>query len=455
MAEEWHISAELFRRFLRRQASKAENRRLVRHLLGECTFCSALATRLMDEEGYWFPKRSQGLAPEDYDLAFAAGVDFCAEETKRAAVLRLRGWGQWASIAALLPEERAALVLTDPTYRQWGFYRALLDAARWLGWSDPREAVEIVTLAIGVAARLDPAAVGGEDAATDLQAMAWAILGNARRLASDLEGAREALNEAWRLQDEGSGDPLLKAQIVSLDASYVRAMGDFDTAVAVLEEALTIHRAAGDLHEQGRILLQMGATIGYADPERGLSYLREALGLINTSREPRLELCAQHDLAYFSVDAGRPQAALAILDRARPLYQQFPDDWAQLRLHWLEGRIARGLEHYDEAAFSLRDVWQAFNERGRTYDGLMVAIELAETHAASGEYLRAATFAAEVYPILVERRLHRHALAAWLVLQGALERAAADELAVRADLFRQLSLYYRRTWHNPAEFTTE
>ena len=42
-----------------------------------------------------------------------------------------------------------------------------------------------------------------------------------------------------------------------------------------------------------------------------------------------------------------------------------------------------------------------------------------------------------------------------LVLQGALERAAADELAVRADLFRQLSLYYRRTWHNPAEFTTQ
>lgn len=427
MAEEWHISAELFRRFLRREGTRTENRRLVRHLLGECTFCSALATRLMDEEGYWFPKRSQGLTPDDYDKTFASAVDFCAEETRRAALLRLRGWGQWASLAALLPEERSALVTTDPSYQHWGFYRALLDAV----------------------------AVGGEEAATDLQAMGWAILGNARRLTSDLNGAREALNEAWRLQEEGSGDPLLRAQILSLDASYIRATGEFDTAVSVLEEALQIHRAAGDLHQQGRVLLQMGTTIGYVEPERGLAYIRAALGLINTSKEPRLELCAQHALAHLSVDAGRPQEALAILDRARPLYKQFPDDWAQLRLHWLEGRIARGLEHFDEAAFALRDVWGAFGERRLSYDALMVAIELAETYVASGEYVRAAAFASEVFPVLTQWGLHRHALAAWRVLQEALERAAADELAVRGDLFRRLSLYYRRTWHNPAEFRPE
>src|SRR5260370_30986023 len=77
MAEEWHISAELFRRFLRREGTRTENRRLVRHLLGECTFCSALATRLMDEEGYWFPKRSQGLTPDDYDKTFASAGGLC------------------------------------------------------------------------------------------------------------------------------------------------------------------------------------------------------------------------------------------------------------------------------------------------------------------------------------------------------------------------------------------
>src|SRR5580693_140096 len=194
MAEEWHISADLFRRFLRKEGTRTENRRLVRHLLGECTFCSALASRLMDEEGFWFPKRAQGLSPDDYDRAFTAAVEFGQEVMQRAAVLRLRGWGQWASIAALLPEERSALALNDPGFQHWGFYRALLDAARWLRWNDPREAVEVLTLAVAVATRLDPETVGGEEAATDLQAMGWAVLGNARRLVSDLEGAREALN---------------------------------------------------------------------------------------------------------------------------------------------------------------------------------------------------------------------------------------------------------------------
>jgi tetratricopeptide (TPR) repeat protein len=453
--EEWHISAELFRRFLRREATKVENRQLVRHLVAECEICSSLATRLMDEEGYWFPKKAHGLRPEDYGEAFAVAAQLGKVELKRSAVLRLRGWGQWSSIADLLPEERAALVESDPSFLHWGFYRALLDAAQWLAWSDPREAVLITTLAVSVAGKLDPETVGGIDAAVDLEAMAWARLGNARRLASDLSGAREALNEAWRLQEEGSGDPLLKAQMIGLDASYIAAMGEFETAVSVLEEALAIYRSAGDLHQEGRILLKMAASIGYVEPERALRYVREALNLINTTKEPRLELCGQHDLAYFSVDAGRPEEALAILDRTRPLYKQFPDDWAQLRLHWLEGRIARGLQHFDEAASTLRGVWRTCIEKGLTYDALLVAIELAETYVASGEYLRAATFAAEVYPLLAERSLHRHALAAWLVLQEALERSAAEELAVRRDLFRRLALYYRRTWHNPVEFSAE
>jgi len=94
--------------------------------------------------------------------------------------------------------------------------------------------------------------VGGEEAATDLQAGAYAFLGNARRLASDLQGARVAINEAWRLHSDRTGDPLEKAHILSLDASYIRTMGEFETAESTLKEALEIYMAAGDLHFQGR-----------------------------------------------------------------------------------------------------------------------------------------------------------------------------------------------------------
>ncbi|MDP9120588.1 MAG: hypothetical protein M3O15_04345 [Acidobacteriota bacterium] len=384
------------------------------------------------------------------DNAFETARRFVTQEQKRLAVSRLRGWGQWASLDPLAPEERVPIVIGDKHYHHWGLYKALLDASRWYGRTDPREAADIVSLAITVAELLDPASVGGPKAAIDLQAMAWAILGNARRLAADLEGAREALNEAWRLNSEGTGDPLEKAQIISFDASYVRMMGEFETAESILGEALTIYIASRDFHMQGRILLQMGDAIGHANPERGIGHIRHALELINTSREPRLELCAQHDLAWFLNDAGRSEEALAVLDRARRLYKQFPDEWTQLRLQWVQGRIARGMGQLSESAHIFRQVAEELRVRDLNYDLLMVLIDLAETMVVSGERASASRLVAEFYPIMATWNLHRYALAAWLFLQQAIEEQQKLDT-----LFSRLRLYFHRTWHKPAEFVNE
>lgn len=448
--ETWHISADLLRRFIGRATTNQESMRLVRHLLRGCEQCGALTQRILDESGYWgFLKRAAGFSAEEYDQAFETALRFATQEERRAAVARLRGWGQWAALLPLLPEERDALVAAERDFHHWGFYQALLDASRWFCLNDPREAVDIVQLAIRVAERLDPAAVGGEQSAMDLRAKGWAILGNARRLASDLDGARQALNEAWRLHEQGTQDPLEKAFILGLDASWVRVMGDFEMAETILEEALKIYGAAQDHHMQGRTLLKMGDAIGYADPERGITHIRRALELINTTREPRLELCAQHDLAHFLNDAGRPQDALAVLERARPLYKQFPDDWAQLRLQWLQGKIARNLGHLAEAANIFRVLWEEFNSRLLRYDLLMVSIDLAEAMFANGDHASATRLVSEVYPIMAQWGLHVHAVAAWLVFQQALELRQAD------DHFAQVRLYFRRHWNKPAEFAPE
>jgi len=446
---EWHLSADIFRRFLDGRASKKESRHVVRHLIRGCEHCSALASRLISESGFWFPKRGFTDSDEAYTEAFEALFSFTTKEERRIAVERLRGWGQWAAIEDLLPEERRALVMADRDYHHWGFYRALLDACHAYSRMDPREAVNIVELALSISEILDVRAVGGEDAATDMRAKGYAILGNARRLASDFPGAREAINEAWRLNEEGSGDPLERAVIISFDASYIRMMGEFETAESVLEEALKIYQSAGDLHMQGRTLIQMGDAIGYANPERAIGYLRRAVELINASREPRLELCAQHDLAHFLSDAGRPEEALALLDRARPLYKQFPDDWTQLRLHWLEGKIARSLGHLDEAAHIFRQTWDAFRERDLHYEFVMTSIDLAETYVAQGSHATAIRLSAEVYSILGAWGVHRYASTAWLLLENALELRKAD------DLFAKIRLYFHRRWHNPIEFTGE
>jgi tetratricopeptide (TPR) repeat protein len=441
----WHITADLFRRFLEGRATKDEARRIVRHLVGDCTECAALTRKVVADSGYWFPRRGRRGRDKSFEQAFESVISLVAPERRRLAVERLRGWGLWAALEELQPEERTALALGDRRYHHWGFFRALLDASRWQSLSDPRQAVSIVELALRVAEILDPAAVGGDESATDLRAKGYGILGNARRLASDLAGARAAINEAWRLLEEGTGDPLERAQLLSFDASYIRMLGEYETAEAALEEALGIYAAAGDRHLEGRTLLQMGNAIGYVDPVRAIGHLRRALSLIDISREPRLELCARHDLAHFLSDAGQPEEALAILDRARPLYKQFQDDWTQLRLHWLEGRIARALG-LEEAAHILLQVWHGFHRRALHYDFVMVTIDLAETYVAQGHHATAARLTAEVYPVLEALGIHRYALAAWLMLQQAIELRQAP------GLFRKIRLYFGRTWHQPAEF---
>ncbi|MFL6232192.1 MAG: hypothetical protein ACJ76N_03590, partial [Thermoanaerobaculia bacterium] len=341
-----HIEEELLGRFLRAEVSREEAREVLRHLLSRCPECLALSSRMTAELGLYSKTTTW---EEAYEEVFAEALAFATEQEERLAVEKLRGWGQWAALEPASPQERFALVEADERYHTYGFYQRLLEASRWYIRTDPAEAVDVVRLAIMVAERLDPALIG-EKRVADLRAAAWASLGNSRRLASDFEGSRRAFNEAWRiLEEEGTNDPLDRAHVIGLESGYMQDMGEFETAESSLEEALEIYRGLRDSHLEGRTLLKMADCIGQIYPERGITRVQQALPLIDVTKEPRLELCAQHDLAWFLNDAGKPEEALVVLDRARPVYQQFPDKWTQLRLHWLEGRIAYRLGEYAQA----------------------------------------------------------------------------------------------------------
>lgn len=169
-------------------------------------------------------------------------------------------------------------------------------------------------------------------------------------------------------------------------------------------------------------------------------------------REPRLALCAEHCLAELLCGAGRPDEALAILDRVRPLYRQFPDEWAQVRLHWLQGRITHAFGRFAEAADILRQVQDELRAGGLHQDFLLASIDLMEAHAVLGETATALRLAAEVTPLLASWNPHRSATGAWLILQKALQEESDARLA--GGLFARLRLCYRRYWHvSDAEFS--
>jgi hypothetical protein len=70
MAESWHVSAELCRRFLEGPVSVHERRALVRHLITGCPECSARMRRITSEGGFWFGKASaEAHSERDYAAA--------------------------------------------------------------------------------------------------------------------------------------------------------------------------------------------------------------------------------------------------------------------------------------------------------------------------------------------------------------------------------------------------
>jgi tetratricopeptide (TPR) repeat protein len=100
--------------------------------------------------------------------------------------------------------------------------------------------------------------VGDEAAARDMRAKAFAMLADCRRIAGDLDGARQAIAKAWRWNEEGMGDPLDKAHLWRVDASYAAAVGEFETAETILEMALSLYLAANERHlpERGGIVTE-------------------------------------------------------------------------------------------------------------------------------------------------------------------------------------------------------
>lgn len=330
-------------------------------------------------------------------------------------------------------------------YRTLAVCELLIERSFEEGFEDPPRSVEIAELAILLSERLD-AEHYGHAVVQDLRARAWAYLGNARRISSDLLGAEQALAHAEALAEEGSADPLEEARLLDLKASLLSDQGWFEKAAETLGVVIDIYEEVRDPHRQGRALISQGLFLSYAGhPERTVERIRQGLSLIDPATESRLVLMARHNLAWALNDCGQPEEALRHLESFRPCYAEFPNAWTTLRLQWLEGRIAAGLGRLDEAEDRLRDVRRSFVEKGLGYDASMVTLDLAALYLREeGRGAEVRKLAAEMLPIFLSQDVHRQALAALAAFQQAAEM---DRVTPR--LVQEITAYLLRARRNP------
>ena len=313
-----HPDRNAFERFSRGEASAAEERWIEDHLRSGCALCQEEVDEIL-LRSFAPPSEESGGQDAAWDRLFAdLGIRLAraAAERKEAPALLdellSRPWEEWPVLFRL--DRRLQTIAVCELLIEKSFEEGFRDAAR---------AIELADRGLLLAGLLDGERYG-RAVVQDLQARAWAYLGNARRIAFDLAGAEEALARAERLAEGGSADPLEEARILDLRASLLSDQGHFEQAAELLDAVIDIYDDVHEPHRKGRAMISKGRCLGYAGwPEEAIRQLRLGLGLVDWDREPRLVLMARHNLAWFLNDCGRAEEARRQLERFRHTYREF------------------------------------------------------------------------------------------------------------------------------------
>ncbi len=431
MGAAMHVSREQLDLLRREKLAPAETRRVVRHLLSGCDACLALART--------------ALLPDRHDLDYTGLLRrlelalLVADNEVRSE--RAHAEDLWPVLKPLAPERRLFLVKHDPRFQSWGVYEKLLEEARTAGREDPIQAVDLAHLALGVAEMLDGGSYG-EERIADFRAAAYVALGNAKRLLGDLQGAEAALAAAEGHLRQGTGDPLEAVNLISIQSSLQADLGFLEEATALLDRAGRHARATGDRHLEGRIALKQSSFIGYVDPQRGLALAEQGLSLLESGKDPHLDLVGRHLLAFWSNAVGDPEEAEGIVDTYRYLYAQFSDTFWTGRLLHLEGNIARTRGDLRKAERCFRGLVDLYSRKNFELDLVLAALDLSEVLVRQGSPVEASQILSELHPILEAWKLSGDILRAWTILLAALRENSFEERA-----FQEVAMLLRRRWN--------
>jgi hypothetical protein len=205
-----------------------------------------VATQARDEAA----RRSEPADPGAYEEIFQRTLRGAGELRQRLLDEQKRAPAQWQALERHPQTRRLVRIRNDRRLQTWGFCKFLVERARMQAGNDPSAAVEAAELAVAVARCLEPAE-HGEERIADFLASALAALAEARRQRRDLAGAWEAFAGACEHLQDGTGDPLEKAELGLLHERLLRDCGREKEADRAHERARNLFRRIGDMRLEG------------------------------------------------------------------------------------------------------------------------------------------------------------------------------------------------------------
>ena len=202
-------------------------------------------SRLLQASGGASGWRGTPVDSAAYDGIFermTAGVD---ETRKRLATERKDAAARWEALEPHPQARRLVRIANDRRFQTWGFHQLLLTRSRKLVEHDPKKALELAELALAVAKSF-PVAEHGEERTADFRAAAWTAIADARGHLGDADGAWDAVDCAEEALEEGTGDPLEKAELEQVKASLFKSLGYDEEAERAARRATNMFRRIGD-----------------------------------------------------------------------------------------------------------------------------------------------------------------------------------------------------------------
>jgi tetratricopeptide (TPR) repeat protein len=441
-----HIDSDLLLRVLEGQLPpRTLLRVLCEHLKDLCPECGANLELLVEGDEDLLRAVASNAESQDgvarYATAFHNAGCTALASAGELGDERRRAKRDFRELLALAPAERAPRVASAHTrFRSRSLVDLLLEESRRAARQDPAEARSLAEL-VPVVLHWTPGAAGSTWA-EEAYLRSLSLRGNALRVAGDLREADSAFRDVRHfLASHPVDDEILHAEVSSLEASLRSDQRRLDEAEKLLDRAILLYRAAGDTAGVAKNLVKRGEVQRLNERlSASAESLREALGLLDPADDRHLYLCAVGNLGLHLCDVGRADEAAELLATHDDLLRAHQDDWMNLRMTVVRGRIAHGQGRSDEAEHLFLAARRGYMARDLGYDAASVTLDLAVVYLEQGRARELKEAALMMQPIFEAREVHREALAALMLFEQA---AAAEQ--VTEETIHRLRRYLERT----------
>lgn len=339
------------------------------------------------------------------------------------------------------PGERLAIVQGAAEYQHWGLAEAAAEESTEAASRSLEEAASWVELAQEAAGL----AKGPEGWLRSVRAYAGAFGPNTLRVKGEHDAAEVALEpikSLWLTGDD-PGEVLDPGRLLEIEGSLRRDQRRLPEAMTCFKEARAVS------HNPARVLINIGALLEVKGDYGGaVEALREAEPLLQQRYDERLFYMARYNLAACCTHLERFAEADELLKEVREAVAARGDQTEFPRVNGLQGRIEAGLGRRRKGRRLLELALQQFQAQELHYDVALVMLELALLLLQEGRTAEVKALTLRLAKVFESRKIHREALAALQLFQGAAEKDAADEVLVR----RILGFLYQARYDQGLEF---